>query len=59
VIQFTGTTPALINTTVGGDYLINNAIYAEEEVPIVVNLNDAEERAGLVKLGRALSGFSA
>lgn len=43
VIQFTGTTPALINTTVGGDYLINNAIYAEEEVPIVVNLNDAEE----------------
>ena len=43
VIQFTGTTPALINTTVGGDYLINNAIYGEGEVPIVVRLNDAEE----------------
>jgi len=43
VIQFTGTTPGLINTIVGGDYLINNAIYGEQEVPVVVNLNDAEE----------------
>ena len=43
VIEFTGNVPALINTTVGGDYLINNAIYAEREVPTVVNLNDAEE----------------
>jgi suppressor of ftsI len=43
VIEFTGNTPALINTMVGGDYLINNAIYAEQEVPVVVNLNEAEE----------------
>jgi FtsP/CotA-like multicopper oxidase with cupredoxin domain len=43
VIEFTGNVPALINTVVGGDYLINNAIYAEQEVPTVVNLNDAEE----------------
>jgi FtsP/CotA-like multicopper oxidase with cupredoxin domain len=43
VIEFTGNTPAFINTTVGGDYLINNAIYNEKEVPVVVNLNDAEE----------------
>ena len=43
VIEFTGNTPALINTVVGGDYLINNAIYSEQEVPVVVNLNDAEE----------------
>jgi len=43
VIEFTGNTPALINTIVGGDYLINNAIYAEQEVPTVVNLNEAEE----------------
>jgi FtsP/CotA-like multicopper oxidase with cupredoxin domain len=43
VIEFTGNTPALINTIVGGDYLINNAIYSEGEVPTVVNLNDAEE----------------
>ena len=43
VIEFTGNTPALINTIVGGDYLINNAIYSELEVPTVVNLNDAEE----------------
>ena len=42
-IIVTGNTPALINTIVGGDYLINNAIYSEEEVPTVVNLNDAEE----------------
>ena len=33
----------VINPVVGGDYLINNAIYCETEVPIVVNLNDAEE----------------
>lgn len=43
VIEFTGNTPAFINTVVGGDYLINNAIYDEKEVPVVVNLNDAEE----------------
>jgi suppressor of ftsI len=43
VIEFTGNTPGLINTVVGADYLINNAIYAEQEVPVVVNLNDAEE----------------
>ena len=43
VIEFTGNVPPLINTVVGGDYLINNAIYAEQEVPTVVNLNDAEE----------------
>ena len=43
VIEFTGNTPALINTIVGGDYLINNAIYGEQEVPTIVNLNDAEE----------------
>src|ERR1700730_10271481 len=43
VIEFTGNTPALINTIVGGAYLINNAIYSEGEVPTVVNLNDAEE----------------
>jgi suppressor of ftsI len=43
VIEFTGNTPGFINTVVGADYLINNAIYAEQEVPVVVNLNDAEE----------------
>jgi FtsP/CotA-like multicopper oxidase with cupredoxin domain len=43
VIEFTGNTPALINTIVGGDYLINNAIYHEQEIPVVVNLNEAEE----------------
>jgi len=43
VIEFSGNTPSLINTVVGGDYLINNAIYSEQEVPVVVNLNDAEE----------------
>ena len=43
VIEFTGNTPALINTVVGGDYLINNAIYNELEVPTVVHLDDVEE----------------
>jgi suppressor of ftsI len=43
VIEFTGNTPGFINTVVGADYLINNAIYAEQEVPVVVNLDDAEE----------------
>ena len=43
VIEFTGNVPPLLNTIVGGDYLINNAIYNELEVPVVVNLNDVEE----------------
>ena len=43
IIQFTGEIPAIINTVVGGDYLINNAIYQMEEIPTVVNLNDCEE----------------
>jgi FtsP/CotA-like multicopper oxidase with cupredoxin domain len=42
-IQFTGTVPGIINTIVGGDYLINDAIYSEREVPTVVNLNGVEE----------------
>lgn len=43
VIEFTGNIPPLMNTTMGGDYLINNAIYGMEEIPVVVNLGDAEE----------------
>jgi suppressor of ftsI len=54
MIEFTGNTPALINTIVGGDYLINNAIYQMEEVPTVVNLNECEEwhiRVGMSHAG--------
>jgi FtsP/CotA-like multicopper oxidase with cupredoxin domain len=42
-IVFTGMVPGIINTVVGGDYLINNAIYSEREVPTVVDLNGVEE----------------
>ncbi len=42
-IVFSGRVPAIINTVVGGDYLINNASYSEREVPTVVNLNGVEE----------------
>ena len=42
-IVFTGSVPGIINTVVGGDYLINNAIYSEREVPTVVELGSAEE----------------
>jgi suppressor of ftsI len=54
MIEFTGNTPALINTIIGGDYLINNAIYQMEEVPTVVNLNECEEwhiRVGMSHAG--------
>lgn len=42
-IVFTGSVPGIINTVVGGDYLINHAIYSEMEVPTVVNLDSVEE----------------
>lgn len=42
-VVFSGRVPALINTVVGGDYLINNMIYNEFEVPTVVDLNSVEE----------------
>lgn len=42
-IVFSGRIPGTINTVVGADFLINNAIYNEREVPTVVNLNSAEE----------------
>jgi FtsP/CotA-like multicopper oxidase with cupredoxin domain len=42
-IVFSGRTPAIINTVVGGDFLVNNAIYDELEVPTVVELNTVEE----------------
>jgi FtsP/CotA-like multicopper oxidase with cupredoxin domain len=56
MIEFTGNVPGQINTIVGGDYLINNAIYRVEEVPTVVNLNDVEEwhlRVGMSHVGGA------
>ena len=40
---FSGRTPALINTIVGGDYVINDIPYSEREVPTVVDLNGVEE----------------
>jgi FtsP/CotA-like multicopper oxidase with cupredoxin domain len=43
LIEFEGAVPAVINTVVGSDFLINNAIYSETEVPTVVNLGDVEE----------------
>ncbi|MDA5399687.1 multicopper oxidase family protein [Hoeflea prorocentri] len=42
-IVFTGSVPGIINKVVGGDYLINNAIYSEMEVPTVVDLDGVEE----------------
>lgn len=42
-IVFTGRVPGIINTVVGQDYLVNNAIYSEREVPTVVDLNGVEE----------------
>ena len=43
IVEFSGTPPGIINTVVGGDYLVNNAIYNEKEVPVVVHLDDVEE----------------
>ncbi|HEX8165195.1 MAG TPA: multicopper oxidase domain-containing protein [Beijerinckiaceae bacterium] len=41
--EFAGNFPGVLNKTVGIDFLINNALYAETEVPTVVRLGDAEE----------------
>jgi FtsP/CotA-like multicopper oxidase with cupredoxin domain len=42
-IVFSGMVPGKINKIVGGDYLINNAIYSEREVPTTVDLDGVEE----------------
>ncbi|MBG6166488.1 FtsP/CotA-like multicopper oxidase with cupredoxin domain [Labrenzia sp. EL_195] len=42
-VVFGGSVPGIINTVVGQDYLINNAIYDEREIPAVVELGSAEE----------------
>lgn len=42
-VVFGGSVPGTINTVVGQDYLINNAIYDEREIPTVVELDSVEE----------------
>jgi suppressor of ftsI len=43
MIEFMSSTPGMINLVTGGDYLVNNAIYNEQEVPVVTHLDDVEE----------------
>ena len=43
MIEFMSSTPGMINLITGGDYLVNNAIYNEKEIPVVTHLDDVEE----------------
>jgi FtsP/CotA-like multicopper oxidase with cupredoxin domain len=42
-VEFRDQVPAVINTVAGSDFLINNAIYHEQEVPTVVKRGEVEE----------------
>ena len=43
LIEFMSMTPGMINTVTAIDYLVNNAIYEETAVPVVMRLDDVEE----------------
>jgi suppressor of ftsI len=55
-IEFAGNFPAVMNPYVGGDFMINNALYDEQAVPVVVMLDGIEQ--WLVEVGDMQHGGS-